>query len=154
MTPFVPDDPEGADTPSNVREEIEGSMLSLPMNRTPRLRAARRPLVISWQPKASFVVPVGRRATVPERCVLTPRLRPWKRIGRFALGSIVMSLTAIGLAGCSSPAVRQQRLVSKTGMTFSDSAVQNYNSPRLLPQIASGFPGGDASQNSGCSTCR
>lgn len=154
MTPFVPGEPEGADAPSDVREEIEGSMLSLPMNRTPRLRAARRPLVISWLPKASFFVPVGRRATALETRVVNPRVRAWKRIRRVALGSIWVIITAIGLAGCSSPAVRQQRLVSKTGMTFSDSAVQNYNSPRLLPQIASGFPGGDASQNSGCSTCR
>jgi len=58
------------------------------------------------------------------------------------------------LAGCSSPAVRQMRLVSKPNMTFSDSTVFTYNSPRLLPQIAPGFPGGDASQNSGCSSCR
>jgi hypothetical protein len=39
-------------------------------------------------------------------------------------------------------------------MTFTDSAVFTYNAPRLLPQLAPGYPGGDASQNSGCSSCR
>ena len=57
------------------------------------------------------------------------------------------------LAGCSSPAVRQQRLVARPNMTFSDSATLSYNSPRLLPQLAPGFAGSGAAQNSGCTSC-
>jgi hypothetical protein len=64
----------------------------------------------------------------------------------------MLALLAVG--GCANPAVRPQRLVAKPNMTFSDSAVLTYNAPRLLPQIGPGFPGGDASQNSGCSSCR
>jgi hypothetical protein len=58
------------------------------------------------------------------------------------------------LAGCSSPAVREQRLVSKPSMLFSDSVAFSYNSPRLLPQLAPGFAGSGAAQNSGCTSCR
>jgi hypothetical protein len=60
----------------------------------------------------------------------------------------------LGLTGCSAPAVRQQRLVAKPNMTFSDSAAFTYNSTRLLPQLAPGFGGSGASQNSGCTSCR
>jgi len=58
------------------------------------------------------------------------------------------------LAGCSSPAVRQQRLVAKPNMLFSDSAAFTYNSPKLLPQLAPGFAGSGGAQNSGCTSCR
>lgn len=73
---------------------------------------------------------------------------------RLRLLQLVVAVIPMVLVGCAAPAVRQQRLVSKPGMTFADSVVFAYNSPRLLPQIAPGFPGGDASQNSGCSSCR
>lgn len=58
------------------------------------------------------------------------------------------------LTGCASPAVRQQRMVAKPNMTFSDSAAFTYNSTRLLPQLAPGLGGSGASQNSGCTSCR
>jgi hypothetical protein len=61
---------------------------------------------------------------------------------------------AVLLAGCSVPAVRQQRLVAKPGMTFSDSAAFSYNSPRLLPQMATGLSAAGGPQNSGCTSCR
>ena len=74
--------------------------------------------------------------------------------GKFLRSKALLLLVPLVMAGCSTPAVRQQRLVAKPNMTFADSAVFGYNSPRLLPQIGPGFPGGDASQNSGCSSCR
>lgn len=84
-------------------------------------------------------------------------LGPVRRAGR-GLPSPLTTAACLGVfllfVGCSAPAVRQQRLVSKPNMTFSDSAVFTYSSPRLLPQIGPGFPGGDASQNSGCTSCR
>jgi len=66
----------------------------------------------------------------------------------------VTGAAVLALAGCSSPAVRQQRLVSRPNMLFSDSPAFTYNSPRLLPQLAPGFAGAGASQNSGCTSCR
>jgi hypothetical protein len=66
----------------------------------------------------------------------------------------VVVLVALLAVGCATPAVRQQRLVAKPNMTFSDSAVFNYNSSRLLPQLASGFASSAGSQNSGCTSCR
>jgi hypothetical protein len=65
-----------------------------------------------------------------------------------------MGAAVLALAGCSSPALRQQRLISRPNMLFSDSPAFTYNSPRLLPQIATGFAGAGASQNSGCTSCR
>ena len=73
---------------------------------------------------------------------------------RPALGLAVMGAAVLALAGCSSPAVRQQRLISRPNMLFSDSPAFTYNSPRLLPQIATGFAASGASQNSGCTSCR
>ena len=63
-------------------------------------------------------------------------------------------LVAILLGGCAAPAVRQQRLVARPNMTFSDSAVFTYNSARLLPQLAPGFASSGGAQNSGCTSCR
>ena len=63
-------------------------------------------------------------------------------------------LVALFAAGCAAPSVRQQRLVARPNMVFSDSAVFNYNSSRLLPQVASGFASASGSQNSGCTSCR
>ena len=57
-------------------------------------------------------------------------------------------------AGCASPAVRQQRLVSKPNMLFSDSAVFTYNSTRLLPQLEPGSATSGGAQNAGCTACR
>jgi len=73
---------------------------------------------------------------------------------RFLVSSSLSFAVIVFFAGCAAPPMSQQRLVAKPNMTFSDSPVFTYNSPRLLPQIAPGFPGGDASQNSGCSSCR
>ena len=77
---------------------------------------------------------------------------PWPKAGQ-AIASLVF-LGLIALGGCTAPAVRQQRLVSRPNMLFSDSLAWNYDAPRLLPQIAPGFAGAGASQNSGCTSCR
>ena len=68
--------------------------------------------------------------------------------------SVWAGLLALALAGCSTPAVRQQRLVARPNMTFADAATFQYNSSRLLPQQASGLVGAGAGQNSGCTSCR
>ena len=129
-------------------------------NQTPdRLRR----LTLRWTTSESFRVPVQTTIRLARRTASgrDRRNRGWA--GRFIRLNclpvlpvlLVLPVAMIALlAGCSTPAVRQQRLVAQPNMTFSDSAVWVYNGPRLLPQIAPGFPGGDASQNSGCSSCR
>lgn len=68
---------------------------------------------------------------------------------------LMASMTLAGLlAGCSTPAVRNQRLVAKPNMSFSDSAVFMYNSSKLFPQLATGFAASGGGQNSGCTSCR
>lgn len=68
-------------------------------------------------------------------------------------GCLPLAVLAL-LAGCSTPSVRQQRLIARPNMTFSDSVAFTYNSPRLLSQFATGFGGSGAAQNSGCTSCR
>ena len=58
------------------------------------------------------------------------------------------------LTGCAVPAVRQQRLVSKPNMLFSDSPVFTYNAARLLPQLEPGAATSGGAQNAGCTSCR
>ena len=94
------------------------------------------PPVLNWAAPVTFHVPVQNR------CL---RLL---RSGCLPLAVLVL------LAGCSTPAVRQQRLIAKPNMTFSDSVAFTYNSPRLLSQFATGFGGSGAAQNSGCTSCR
>lgn len=69
---------------------------------------------------------------------------------------LVVTLVTLVLCttGCSAPAVRQQRLVAKPNMTFSDSAAFKYDSPRLLGQLATGLASAGGPQNSGCTSCR
>lgn len=79
----------------------------------------------------------------------------WVKLrSRGVLSGGAMIVVLVALAGCTSPAVRQQRLVAKPNMIFSDSMVFTYNSSRLFPQIASGFASSGSSQNSGCTSCR
>ena len=72
----------------------------------------------------------------------------------FATLPLGLLLVSVALAGCSSPAVRSQRLVAKPNMTFSSSAAFSYNFSKLMPQLAPGIAGAGASQNSGCTSCR
>jgi len=60
----------------------------------------------------------------------------------------------ISLAGCSSPAVRQQRLVARPNMTFYDSALFNYHASKLLPQLEPGYAGSGGAANAGCTSCQ
>jgi len=84
-------------------------------------------------------------------------LRNEKWVGMRSQGVVswgFLIVVLLVLVGCSSPAVRQQRLVAKPNMSFSDSMAFTYNSARLFPQIAPGFASSGASQNSGCTSCR
>lgn len=56
------------------------------------------------------------------------------------------------LSGCAVPAYRQ-RLVSKPGMQFSDSPVDQYQ-PRTFVQIESGSAASGGASSSGCTSCR
>ena len=94
------------------------------------------PPVLSWAAPETFHVPVRNH------CLRLLRS-----------GCLPLAVLAL-LAGCSTPAVRQQRLIAKPNMTFSDSVAFTYNSPRLLSQFATGFGGSGAAQNSGCTSCR
>lgn len=76
--------------------------------------------------------------------------RAVQQIFRPSLGALM----GVGLIGCSAMRPSEQRLVAKPNMTFSDSAVFNYNSSRLFPQMATGFAATGAAQNSGCTSCR
>ena len=68
--------------------------------------------------------------------------------------ALIAMTAVVFLSGCASPAVRQQRLVAKPGMTFSDSVAFQYNSSRLMSQQATGLAGAGGPQNSGCTSCR
>ena len=57
-------------------------------------------------------------------------------------------------SGCVAPRAHEQRLVAKPGMTFSEAAVFQYNSSRLMSQQATGLAGAGGPQNSGCTSCR
>ena len=70
------------------------------------------------------------------------------------VAAVGAGLVALALTGCTSPAVRQQRLVARPNMTFSDAAAFQYNSSRIMPQLATGLAGSAGSQNSGCTSCR
>jgi len=113
---------------------------------------SRRRVPVTWLPRVFF------RARVRDMRLLQPVLHAatspmFARVGSFIVAGCCPIL-ALVLFGCSSPAVRRQRLVAKPNMTFSDSAAFTYNAPRLLPQLARGFGSAGASQNSGCTSCR
>ena len=115
-------------------------------------RRDRRRLVIAWPFDVAF------RATIHQPPPIRPaapnsRTLMIVRANRFAVAGSCAAL-AFALAGCSTPAVRQQRLVAKPNMTFSDSAAFQYNSFRLLTQQATGLAGAGGPQNSGCTSCR
>lgn len=67
--------------------------------------------------------------------------------------SLVAVIGAFVVQGCSSPMVRQQRLVSKSNMVFSDSMLFAYGS-RIGTQLEPGASVSGGAQNSGCSSCR
>ena len=94
-----------------------------------------------------------RDAVGSTRNACAPFSTAWFRLRRCLLiaDCIVIALL---LAGCTTPAVRQQRLVAKPNMTFSESAAFSYNSPRLLSQLATGIASAGGPQNSGCTSCR
>lgn len=139
---------------NNHLEENRPGDLSLQMNHKNQAQNQPRRLALRWAAYEHFSVPVRASVRFEQPGALRPVRRRWERGRRFVLSSCLPLAVLVLLAGCSSPAVRQQRLVSKANMTFSDSTTLTYNSPRLLPQMAPGFPGGDASSNSGCSSCR
>ena len=67
---------------------------------------------------------------------------------------LVLPVMAIALAGCTGPTIREQRLVSKPNMQFSDSPTLTYNSSRLLTQLQTGAATSGGAQNAGCTSCR
>jgi len=112
------------------------------------------PPVVSWAAHATCRVPLRNIGRLEPRGARSPVRQKWNRSLRLLRsGCLPLALLAL-LAGCSSPAVRQQRLVARPNMTFSDSVAFTYNSPRLLSQLATGFAGSGAAQNSGCTSCR
>ena len=138
----------------NSLEENRPGDLLLPMNPSNREKNCPRRLVLGWAVSVTFRVPVRTNFRFARQIAPCPVRRKWDRAGRF-IGSSCLPLAVIAfLAGCSSPSMSQHRLVAKPNMTFSDSAVFSYNSPKLLPQLAPGFAGSGGAQNSGCTSCR
>ena len=138
----------------NCREENPAADLSFKMNHRNHVQISPRPLGLRWAASEAFPIPVrivfgARRRELPGRAHAA-----WNQVGRLALLRLMPLAMIIFLAGCSSPAVRQQRLVAKPNMLFSDFATFSYNSPKLLPQLAPGFAGSGGAQNSGCTSCR
>ena len=75
----------------------------------------------------------------------------WNSVARLILSC---SAALVVLTGCTSVGVHEQRLVSKPGMTFSDSAVYNY-SARIFSQVERGvFATSGGAQATGCTGCR
>jgi len=64
----------------------------------------------------------------------------------WAFGTFLLTGCAVG--------VREQRLVSKPNMQFSRSAVYDYSSSRLMPQIQPGLATSGGAQPSTCTICR
>jgi hypothetical protein len=106
-------------------------------------------------PSAESRGPSNRARELSRRHPAASRLM--RSAGRFCVRLSAQSFAAIAvvlLAGCHSPAVRQQRLVSLPNMTFSESAVFAYHPGKLLPQLQPGLAGSGGAQNSGCTSCR
>ena len=113
-----------------------------------------RPPVVNWAAPATFRLPLRNICHLEQRGAPSPVCQKWHRSLRLIRsGCLPLAMLAL-LAGCSSPAVRQQRLIARSNMTFSDNVAFSYNSPRLLSQFATGFGGSGAAQNSGCTSCR
>lgn len=112
---------------------------------------ARPMLPVCWSARVFFRTEI-RRIALPRPLDQPARRSTGERFPRlaFAAGLLLLLL----LTGCAAPAVRQQRLVAKPNMTFTDSAVFSYNASRLLPQMATGLAGSSGAQNSGCTSCR
>lgn len=108
---------------------------------------------VKWE-NVSFPVPMNGRRGEAELAAEPPaRISRHPPAARGIYAS-VLSLALVLCAGCAAPAVRQQRLVAKPNMTFSDSVAFAYNSSRLLPQLATGLAAAGGPQNSGCTSCR
>lgn len=88
-------------------------------------------------PSVFYHATVSQSSAIPRRSGQSAaRMNPSHRLCQLAAAGFLLGLL---LAGCQSPTVRQQRLVAKPNMTFSDSAAFSYNSPRLLGQFATGL---------------
>ena len=80
-----------------------------------------------------------------------PRAELRRRVCR-CVGLPVLLCGAVALAGCARVAPREQRLVSKPNMQFSESLVFGYQN-RLLTQIESGSASFVGAQSTGCGSC-
>lgn len=150
----IPVDGPSQNAPHNHLEENHPGDLSLQMDHKNQTQNRACRLVLRWAAHETFPVPVRASVRFERPSALRPVRRRWERGRRFVLSSCLPLVAIVFLAGCSSPAVRQQRLLARPNMTFSDNAALTYNSPRLLPQLAPGFAGSGAAQNSGCTSCR
>ncbi len=66
---------------------------------------------------------------------------------------LLLSVAALLCAGCAHVGPQHQRLLSKSNMTFSDSAVFSYQD-KLLPQVEPGSAFSGGAQASGCTSCK
>jgi hypothetical protein len=115
---------------------------------------ARRGLACGWAIPETSPVPVRRGLRLPRgthACVAGPR---WGRVRRFAMSATLLLAAIVLLAGCSTPAVRQLRLVSKPTMTFEDSAIFAYHASKHVGQMERGYAGAGDAANAGCTSCK
>ncbi len=66
---------------------------------------------------------------------------------------VIAGLAFLALGGCASVPIYEQQLVSKTGMTFSDSVVETAQ-VNLATQIEPGSAVSGGAQAAGCTACR
>ncbi|MBX3733457.1 MAG: hypothetical protein KF791_12780 [Verrucomicrobiae bacterium] len=65
----------------------------------------------------------------------------------------VLAVVAVPLAGCAGPGIAAQRLVSQPDMTFSTSAIWNFDQPLAL-QTETGRAFAGAGSAAGCTSCK
>jgi hypothetical protein len=124
------------------------------MRQRSRDRNRLREILPKWIAPEPFLVPIRAMSQCGQRRYVG-LVRGWESSDGRCLRSAPFLLFALFfVTGCSTPVVRQQRLVAKPNMLFTDLAAFSYNSPKLLPQLAPGFAGSGGAQNSGCTSCR
>jgi len=149
----IPPNKTQASSMKSRLEESRPCALSLTMKQCPQPNACRRRLALNWVAERPFPLPIHNTFGSGRSDIHRTARRGRVRFRNLIVLVCLAVAGAVVLTGCTSPSVRQQRLVSKPNMLFSDSAVFAYSS-RLLPQLEPGSAMSGGAQNAGCTSCR